>query len=296
MTNRVSYITRSCFDGAMSNDAITIIRQESDRLATALTSADRDQQVPTCPEWTADDLLWHLTEVHEFWSEILGTGATTEEKVMAIEAAKAPRPEGRETLLERRAAATESLLAQLEARGDEEQAWFWFSEHQSVGITRRMQTHEATIHRVDAELTAGQPVSAIDARLAAAGLDHVLEVMWPAAYEWIPDWAGRTPVAAIEIRPQGGSTRCLGIDRWRGTRPRDGEEFDVPVGRPLDGPPAEGELPRAGASGSPLALCLWAWGREKALEHLAGGAEAVRLQGDPEAIAALEALIAEGHD
>src|SRR5699024_3304016 len=179
---------------------------------------------------------------------------------------------------------------------DEEQAWFWFSEQQSVGITRRMQTHEATLHRVDAELTAGQPVSAIDARLAAAGLDHVLEVMWPAAYEWIPDWAERTPVAAIEIRPQGGSTRWLGIDRWRGTRPRDGEEFDVPVGRPLDGPPAEGELPRAGASGSPVALCLWAWGREKALEHLAGGAEAVRLQGDPEAIAALEALIAEGHD
>ena len=296
MTNRVPYVTRSCFDGAMSNDAITIIRQESDRLATALTSADRDQQVPTCPEWTADDLLWHLTEVHEFWSEILGTGATTEEEVMAIEAAKAPRPEGRETLLERRAAATESLLAQLEARGDEEQAWFWFSEQQDVGVTRRMQTHEATLHRVDAELTAGQPVSAIDARLAAAGLDHVLEVMWPAAYEWIPDWAERTPVAAIEIRPQGGSTRWLGIDRWRGTRPRDGEEFDVPVGRPLEGPPAVGELPRAGASGSPVALCLWAWGREKALEHLAGGAEAVRLQGDPEAIAALEALIAEGHD
>ncbi|HLQ81373.1 MAG TPA: maleylpyruvate isomerase N-terminal domain-containing protein [Brachybacterium sp.] len=280
----------------MSNDAIITIRQESDRLATALTSADRDQQVPTCPEWTADDLLWHLTEVHEFWSEVLGTGATTEEEVRAIEAAKVPRPEEWEALLERRVAATESLIAQLEARGDEERAWFWFSAQQSVGVTRRMQTHEATIHRVDAELTAGHPVGAIDARLAAAGLDHVLEVMWPAAYEWIPDWAERTPVAAIEIRPQGGSTRWLGIDRWTGTRPRDGEEFDVPVGRPLEGPPGEGELPRAGASGSAVALCLWAWGREKALEHLAGGAETVRLQGDPEAIAALEALIAEGHD
>src|SRR5699024_6358436 len=159
-----------------------------------------------------------------------------------------------------------------------------------------MQTHEATIHRVDAELTAGHPVGAIDARLAAAGLDHVLEVMWPAAYEWIPDWAERTPVAAIEIRPQGGSTRWRGIDRWTGTRPRDGEEFDVPVGRRRDGPAGAGVLARAGASGSAVALCLWAWGREEALEHLARRAEAVRLKGVPEAIAAPEALIAEGHD
>ncbi|MDN6399904.1 MAG: hypothetical protein L0K01_05545, partial [Brachybacterium sp.] len=161
---------------------------------------------------------------------------------------------------------------------------------------RRMQTHEVAIHRVDAELTAGHPVSASDPRLAAAGLDHVLEVMWPAAYEWIPDWATTTPVAAVEIRPQGGAPRWLGISRWKGTRPRDGQEFDVPVGRLLGGPPASGELPRAGARGSAAALNLWAWGREQALDHLADGAQTVRIQGDPEAIAALEALIAEGHD
>ena len=279
----------------MSIDAITTIRQEADRLASALTLTDPAQQVPTCPDWTADDLLWHLTEVHEFWAQILATGATTDDEVTAIDAAKAARPEEREALLERRVAATEALLAQLEAHGDEEPAWFWFSEQQSVGTTRRMQTHEAVIHRVDAELTAGHPVGAIDPRLAAAGLDHVLEVMWPAAHEWIPDWATTSPVAAIEVRPRGGAVRWLGISRWSGTRPRDGQEFDVPVGRPLGGPPAD-ELPRAGASGSAVALNLWAWGREQGLDHLAEGAEAVRIQGDPEAITALEALIAEGHD
>lgn len=292
----VSHVTAACFDGPMSTDAITTIRQEADRLASALTAASPDQQVPTCPEWTAEDLLWHLTEVHEFWAEILRTGATTEEEVQAIDAAKAPRPTEQEALQERRAAATESLLAQLEAHDDEEPAWFWFSAQQGVGATRRMQTHEATIHRVDAELTAGHPVSGIDAGRAAAGLDHVLEVMWAAGYEWIPEWAELSPLAAIEIRPQGGTTRWLGIDRWAGTRPRDGQEFEGTVGRPLEGPPAEGELPRAAAAGSAVALLLWAWGREQALDHLADGAEAVRLQGDPEAITAMEALIAEGHD
>src|SRR5699024_12627990 len=100
----------------MSNDAIITIRQESDRLATALTSADRDQQVPTCPEGTADDLLWHLTEVHEFWSEVLGTGATTEEEVKAIEAAKVPRPDERGAPLQRRGDATQSRVAHRAAR------------------------------------------------------------------------------------------------------------------------------------------------------------------------------------
>src|SRR5699024_7302518 len=69
----VSHATPACFDGPMSTDAITTIRQEADRLASALTTVSPDQQVPTCPEWTAEDLLWHLTEVHEFWAEILRT-------------------------------------------------------------------------------------------------------------------------------------------------------------------------------------------------------------------------------
>lgn len=293
----VSPVTGECFHGGMNIDAITTIRQEAERLASALTTTDPEQRVPTCPDWTADDLLWHLTEVHEFWAAILSTGATTVEEVTAIDERKTDRPEGREALLGRRVAATESLLAQLEARADEEMAWFWFSEHQSVAIVRRMQTHEAIIHRVDAELTAGQRVSAIDSRTAAAGLDHVLEVMWPAAYEWIPDWARTTtPATVAEIRPQGGSARLLGISRWRGTRPRDGQEFDVPVARLLSSPGEAEGLPRASASGSAIALNLWAWGREQALEHLAAGSQKVHIHGDPAAITELEALITEGHD
>lgn len=292
----MSLVTPECFDGGMSDDAITTIRHEAERFAAALTRTDPAQQVPTCPEWTADDLLWHLTEVHEFWAQILATGATTEEEVMAIEGAKAPRPEERQALLERREAATEALLAQLEAHADGDPAWFWYSACQGVGITRRMQTHEATIHRVDAELTAGRPVSTIDPRTAADGLDHVLEVMWPAAHEWIPEWARTAPVAAIEIRTQGGSPRWLEISRWRGTRPRDGQEFDVPVGRLLDGPADADALPRARATGSALALDLWAWGRALALSHLAEGPQEVGIHGDPAAITELEALIAAGHD
>ena len=280
----------------MSIDATAVIRQESERLVSVLTATDPGQKVPTCPDWTADDLLWHVAEVHEFWTAILAAGATTEDEVMAIEEAKQPRPDGREAVLERRTAATAALIAQLESHADEDPAWFWYSAVQGVGATRRMQIHESTIHRVDAELTAGVPVSAIDAEVAAAGLDHVLQVMWPAAYEWIPEWASLTPIAVVEIRPEGGDARWLGISRWTGTRPRDGQEFDVPVGRLIEDAAEAEQLPRSSATGSALALGLWAWGREQALEKLATGAEEVSLEGDPTALAALRALLSEGHD
>ncbi len=282
--------------GGMSFDAAAIIQQEADRFAAALVAADPEQRVPTCPDWNAADLLWHLTEVHEFWSAVLATGATTDEEVQPLEEGVAPRPKDPDALPERRAAATAALLEQLAARADEEPAWFWYAAERTVGAVRRMQTHEATIHRVDAELTAGHPVTPIDAEVAAAGLQHVLRVMWPASIEWIPDWATLRPVAAVEVRPQGGGDRLLGISRWSGTRPRDGKEFDAPVGRLVEDPAEAEGLPRATVSGSALALDLWAWGREAALDHLGGRSEKVAIHGDPAAIDQLSALVAEGHD
>lgn len=280
----------------MSIDAIAHIEQEADRLATVLAAIEPAQQVPTCSDWTAADLLWHITEVHEFWMRILADRAMTDEEVMAIEEGGTPRPAEQQELFERRAAATRALLAQLSSRADEEPAWFWYSQERTVGAARRMQTHEATIHRVDAELTAGRPLSPLSPEVAAAGLEHVLHVMWPAHHEWIPDWASTRPVAVIEIRPSGGEIRLLGISRWSGTRPRDGKTFDAPVGRLLADPAHAEGLPRATASGSALALNLWAWGRAAALDHLADGPDLVEIHGDPEAIMQLESLVAEGHD
>lgn len=280
----------------MSIDALTTIRTESQRLADALAATDPEQRIPTCPEWTVADLLWHLAEVQGFWAEILARGVTTEEEVARIEESKAPRPEGMDALFERREAATAALLAQLETHSDEEPAWFWYSPEQTVGVTRRMQTHEVAIHRVDAELAAGRPVTPIGAERAIASLEHVLRVMWPAGFEWIPDWTDCRPVAVIELRPEGGDRHLLEISRWAGTRPRDGKEFESTVARLLEDPADAAELPRATVSGEPFALALWAWGRAQALDHLAGDARKIEIHGEDEAITALDALIAEGHD
>jgi uncharacterized damage-inducible protein DinB len=53
-------------------DYISVIRDESQRFIRAIARIDADVRVPSCPEWSAADLLWHLTEVQEFWGAIVG--------------------------------------------------------------------------------------------------------------------------------------------------------------------------------------------------------------------------------
>ena len=58
-----------------SLDYLAHLERESARFLVALQGAASDARVPTCPDWTADDLLWHLAEVQWFWGEIVRTGA-----------------------------------------------------------------------------------------------------------------------------------------------------------------------------------------------------------------------------
>ena len=149
-------------------DRITVIDTESRRFADVLASTDPAARCPTCPDWSAADLAWHLTEVHYFWAGILAQKVLTEAGLPAVEAAKPARPSVISDILTLRAEATAKLCSELTDRNDEEPCWSWWPSDQTVGFTRRMQTYEATMHRVDAELAAGVPVSAIAPEVAAA--------------------------------------------------------------------------------------------------------------------------------
>lgn len=272
------------------------IADEAERATSTIARIDPATRVPSCPDWNAADLLWHITEVHEFWARILETGALDDAEIEAIEAAKAPRPEGENAvaeLLERRRAATTGLIAQLEQRGDDEAAWSWFAADQTVGFTRRMQVHEATMHRVDAELAAGvTPISPIEEAVAIDGVDHVANVMLAGSADWIPDWATVDAVAALRVEPDGGAQIDMTISHWSGARPRDGKEFSQLVVTPGSGVGGDDALPGVTASGSARALYLWLWGRGNALD----AADAVDVRGDQAAVDHLTALLAQGID
>lgn len=257
-------------------DALRIIRREATRFSDVLVALDPTLPVPTCPEWIAADLLWHLGEVHWFWANVLARGATTDADVEQIEADKPPRPDTMAGLAAFRAVATDALLAELAASDDDTHRWTWVPDEQTVGFTRRMQVHEATMHRVDAELTASLEVTPIDPRVAAAAVGHAVAYMWA----WRPEWATYTPAAIVAFEATDTGDRWLAeVGRWRGTGPTSGQAFDEPCCRVVDG----GE-PTASVAAPAGQLARWAWRR---------GGEATPT-GDPDAVAALLAVVDNG--
>ncbi len=116
-------------------DPIAIVRTEAQRLADVLAVTDLAVRCPTCPDWSAGDLLWHLTEVHSFWAGVLERDARTESDVAAVERAVPARPGGTPELLALRAQATDALTAQLVRLDDADPRWTWWPPDQTVEIS-----------------------------------------------------------------------------------------------------------------------------------------------------------------
>ncbi|MFI5623129.1 maleylpyruvate isomerase family mycothiol-dependent enzyme [Nocardioides sp. NPDC051685] len=159
------------------------IRSESARFRAVLADTDPTAPVPSAPEWTAADLLWHVAaEVQHFWTYVLESrpAEPTEDTYAGPE-----RPEDA-TYQERLAhfdELSDRFIKTLEQTAPEEPTWSW-SNDRTAGFTYRRQAHEILIHRLDAELTAGT-VTPLDPALAADGIDELLDVF----YGGKPDWA-----------------------------------------------------------------------------------------------------------
>jgi uncharacterized protein (TIGR03083 family) len=174
-------------------------------------------------------------------------------------------------ILALRMEATAKLCSELTDRDDEEPCWSWWPSDQTVGFTRRMQTYEATMHRVDAELAAGVPVSAIAPEVAAGAVDHAVDVMWG----WMPDDASAQSGTVAEFVATDTDAR------WR----VDVGSWTAPTGE-------SGARATRGGAGEPAVvvaapvedLALWAWTR--------GGS--VSISGEQQAVAVLEALLTQG--
>ena len=261
-------------------DRLQVIDNEAARLADVLAHVDPTARVPTCPDWDAAGLLWHFTGVQRFWADVLAQDPQTDEEVGALEQEDAEPPGSVAEILPLREAATADLLAQLRRLDDEEPRWTWWDADRTVGFTRRMQTYEATMHRVDAELAAGLPVSPIPADVAAGAVDHCVDVMWG----WMPDWATYERLAVVELAATDSGARWLvEIGHWFGTGPESGNEFDM--ARAVRA--AEGTTVTGTVSAEAEQLARWAWGR-------APEPDAVTVEGSPQAQAAIDRLIAQG--
>jgi uncharacterized protein (TIGR03083 family) len=232
-------------------DYLAHLARESSRFGVAITQAAPDTQVPSCPDWNADDLLWHLGAVQWFWGTVVRDGLTGEQ----AEARKPPRPAGRDALLAFYDRSSRELGQALAAASPDSPAWTWSDDH-TVGFIRRRQAHEALMHRVDAELTAGDRTP-LDPILSTDGVTEALSLMYGGA----PSWGTFTPGPAGTVRLRADDTGhqwLVALGRFTGTDP-DGTSYDEPdIHLAGDDPQAWASAEVSGTAGD---LDCWLWHR-----------------------------------
>jgi uncharacterized protein (TIGR03083 family) len=180
-------------------DPLAEITEHSTALARA-AEANLSAQVEHCPGWTVADLVWHMIEVHWFWSTI------------AAELLPAPpsddrapeRPETDQLIDTFRTGATH-LATVLGAADQSASCWTWAPTEQNVAFVTRHQVQEAAVHRWDAEHAAGRDVE-LGTAMSVDAIDEFLTFSVPtvADHDDItrPNLDGVLMLAATDVATQ----------------------------------------------------------------------------------------------
>lgn len=217
--------------------------------------------VPSCPGWTVADLTRHVGQVYVHKTIAMREGA--EPELWPPEELADAEPLA---LLDRSYA---ELRDEFATRKPADPAGGWYTPDQTVGFWIRRMAQETVVHRIDAELGAGQPVAPVPDDLAVDGVDEVLKVFLAFSVaewgEYFTDVLGASPGRTCTVRTDSAAWQVR-------TAPGAVTVADGPGADPSD----------ATVSGAPTALLRWLWNRESVDEPTA-----VTVDGAPEAVAEL---------
>jgi uncharacterized protein (TIGR03083 family) len=161
------------------------IADRSDALRACAASADLAAPVPGCPDWSIEDLVGHLGEVHLFWAAAVAAGPSDgppDEDAVGDEA-----PHG--DLIAWSKDATAKLLAALRDAPPERGCWTWWKASgapMTAGAVARHQVQEAGVHAFDAQQAAGTAAS-LPAAVATDGVGEYLTVGLASVGPWPHD-------------------------------------------------------------------------------------------------------------
>ncbi|MDH2429960.1 maleylpyruvate isomerase N-terminal domain-containing protein [Sphaerisporangium sp. TRM90804] len=231
-------------------------------LRAAVAGADPSARVPSCPAWSVGELARHVAEVYLHKAECIRLKAFPEEWPPGV---LDPDPL---TSLDR----THAVLAgQFSAHSPGDPAATWHEPDQTVGFWIRRMAQETVIHRVDAELAAGLPVSPIPDDLALDGVDEVLKLfvgygstVWPDEFGTLLDAPDERP---LSVSASHHAWTLRAVPR-AGDRPGHVSTTDAATG--FDGD--------ALVSGDPAPLLLWLWNRADDASVRLSGDEALLKQ------------------
>jgi uncharacterized protein (TIGR03083 family) len=224
-------------------------------LRDAAATVELSVPVPTCPGWTMGDLVFHVAEVYLHKVTVMRTGEWPEQWP--------PPGADQEAELPLLGRGYGELIAEFSARQPSDATPTWYDPDQTVAFWIRRMAQETVVHRIDAELAAGLPVTAVPDDLAVDGVDEVLKRFLGYDAEGLDRLEGGH-LAGDGARDT--ITVLAGPASWT-VRP---SPRQVVV---HDG---ASDNPRVVIQAAPDPMLRWLWGRAGEVDS-----EAVRLTGDP---------------
>ena len=149
-----------------TNDFLVALERDSAAFVDACEVAGLSSAVPSCPDWAVADLLWHLTEVYNFWRTMVSEVRATWE---GYEGPTRPVDEGLAAMYRRGRTALLQTMSEVDPAMP---VWTWSNDKTAGFVIRRM-TQETAVHLWDATEAAGL-VNPIEPTLASDGIDEFL--------------------------------------------------------------------------------------------------------------------------
>jgi uncharacterized protein (TIGR03083 family) len=152
------------------------IEGELDALVAAVGAGPLGARVPTCPDFSVDQLAHHVGTFCGFWTHVLCEGTSrpkTRFVDFEVDAPGITEPADRAAWV---AAAGADLVAELRAAPPATPVWTWYPPDQSAAFVARRCSHELAVHRVDVQVARGA-VDPIDAELAADGIEEIFVLL-----------------------------------------------------------------------------------------------------------------------
>ncbi|WP_330287494.1 maleylpyruvate isomerase N-terminal domain-containing protein [Streptomyces sp. NBC_00576] len=153
-----------------------IAHQVGQLRAVVTSGADLSATVPTCPDWSLEQLVRHTGGALRWVDTLVRTRADEDVDDDQVPLGDGPEAQGDAAALDAWLAETgELVVGALREAGPDAKVWTWGWERSSGFWARRM-THEITVHRADATLAAGQPYE-VAADIAADAIDEWLQIV-----------------------------------------------------------------------------------------------------------------------
>ncbi len=160
--------------GMEVSEHLAALRRDGDLLVAAAQQAELTSPVPSCPSWQVRDLLRHIGYVHRWAAGYVAQqrkermpDRPNETELLAGGAQDAD-------LVDWYRAGHAALVATLTGADPDLVCYYFLDAPSPRAFWARRQAHVTAIHRVDAELAAGEAPTPVDAQFGADGVDELI--------------------------------------------------------------------------------------------------------------------------